>query len=48
MMSGALHKLSARQVETASEPKRYGDGGGLYLSVKSKTSKSPFENWLNG
>ncbi len=38
-MSGALHKLSARQVETASEPKRYGDGGGLYLSVKSKTSK---------
>jgi len=39
MMSGALHKLSARLVETASEPKLYGDGGGLYLSVNSKTSK---------
>lgn len=38
-MSGALHKLSARLVETASKPKRYGDGGGLYLSVNSKTSK---------
>ena len=38
-MSRALHKLSARFVETASKPKRYGDGGGLYLAVTSKSSK---------
>ena len=38
-MSRALHKLSARFVETASQPKRYGDGGGLYLVVTSKSSK---------
>ncbi|MBY0362236.1 MAG: tyrosine-type recombinase/integrase [Phreatobacter sp.] len=38
-MSRALHKLSARFVETASRPKRYSDGGGLYLAVTSKSSK---------
>lgn len=38
-MSRALHKLSARFVETASKPKRYSDGGGLYLAVTSKSSK---------
>lgn len=29
----ALNKLSARAVETLTEPKRHGDGGGLYLSI---------------
>ncbi|MER2606593.1 MAG: integrase arm-type DNA-binding domain-containing protein [Siculibacillus sp.] len=30
-MARQLHKLSARTVETLTEPGRYGDGGGLYL-----------------
>lgn len=32
-MARALHKLSARAVETATKPGRYSDGGGLYLAI---------------
>ena len=32
-MSRPLNKLSARAVKTLSEPKRHGDGGGLWLSI---------------
>ncbi|MDR6145578.1 hypothetical protein QE363_001371 [Sphingomonas sp. SORGH_AS870] len=32
-MGRAIHKLSARRVETVKEPGKYGDGGGLWLRV---------------
>ena len=32
-MARAIHKLTAREVETISEPGRHSDGGGLYLSI---------------
>ena len=32
-MARAIHKLSAREVETFSKPGRHSDGGGLYLSI---------------
>ncbi len=35
-----MSKLSARRVETLKEPGFYGDGDGLYLSVKPSGSKS--------
>jgi integrase len=38
----AIHRLSARRVETLHKPGRYADGDGLFLSVKSPTSRS----WL--
>jgi integrase len=41
----AIHKLTARAVETRKRPGRYGDGGGLWLQVsrwKGKVNKS----WL--
>jgi hypothetical protein len=38
----AIHRLSARFIETTTTPGRYLDGRGLFLSVRSATSKS----WL--
>ena len=35
-----MSKLSARRVETVKEPGFYGDGDGLYLSVKPSGAKS--------
>ena len=32
-MARALHKLTARSVASLKEPRRHGDGGGLYLSI---------------
>ena len=37
-----LNKLSAKQVETAKKPGRYGDGGGLYLEI----SPSHVKAWI--
>ena len=34
-MAKKLHKLSARKVETLTEPGMHGDGGGLYLRISS-------------
>ncbi len=46
-MSRALHKLSARFVETASKPKRYNsDGGGLYLAVTSQELEALGLSWF--
>lgn len=38
-MSRPLHKLSPRRVTTLSAPGWYGDGGGLYLRIKTDGSK---------
>src|SRR6266513_3076540 len=35
MAKRQLHKLSARQAETITEPGRHGDGGGLYLVIET-------------
>ena len=35
-MARAIHKFTARQAETISEPGRHGDGGGLYLSISAE------------
>src|SRR5262245_30541270 len=35
MAKRQLHKLSAREAETISEPGRHGDGGGLYLAIET-------------
>ncbi|WP_368407124.1 Arm DNA-binding domain-containing protein [Asticcacaulis aquaticus] len=40
MAAHTLNRLKARFVESVKEPGRYSDGGGLYLLVKSATSKS--------
>ncbi len=34
-MARALHKLTARSVASLKEPRRHGDGGGLYLSISN-------------
>lgn len=39
-MPGKLNRLTARQVDTISEPGRHADGGGLYLRVRPGGSKS--------
>ena len=39
-MARSINILSARKVETLIKPGLHGDGGGLYLQVKSKTAKS--------
>jgi hypothetical protein len=31
-----MNKLAARQVASATEPGRYGDGGGLYLVISPR------------
>ncbi len=41
-MARALHKLTARTVATLKEPRRHGDGGGLYLSI----SKDGRRRWI--
>lgn len=41
-MTRALHKLTARAVATLKEPRRHGDGGGLYLSI----SKDGRRRWI--
>ncbi len=41
-MGRALHKLTAREVETISKPGRHSDGGGLYLVV----SKEGHRKWV--
>jgi len=41
-MGRALHKLTAREVETISKPGRHSDGGGLYLVV----SKAGHRKWV--
>ncbi len=41
-MAQQLHKLTDRKVKALSEPKRYNDGGGLYLQI----SKSGGKSWL--
>ncbi|MDR6113305.1 MULTISPECIES: phage integrase central domain-containing protein [unclassified Sphingomonas] len=38
-MGRAIHKLSARRVETVKEPGKYGDGGGLWLRVGKDGSR---------
>jgi len=40
LLEDGMSKLSARRVETLKEPGFYGDGDGLYLSVKPTGSKS--------
>lgn len=40
-----LHKLTARQVETAKRPGRYSDGGDLYLKVRRGGSKQWVMMW---
>jgi Arm DNA-binding domain len=40
LLEDGMSKLSARRVETLREPGLYGDGDGLYLSVKPTGSKS--------
>jgi len=35
MAGRQLHKLSARKAETATEPGRHSDGGGLYLTIET-------------
>ena len=40
LLEDGMTKLSARRVETLKEPGFYGDGDGLYLSVKSSGAKS--------
>lgn len=39
-MAGGIEKLSAMKVTRLSKPGYYGDGGGLYLQVSVKSSKS--------
>jgi Arm DNA-binding domain len=39
-MSRAVHRLSAKTVESAKRPGYYCDGGGLYLQVSATLSKS--------
>lgn len=39
-MSGAIHKLTARTVETIAETGRHADGGNLYLNVTKAGGKS--------
>ena len=39
-MAGGIEKLSALKVTRVSTPGYYGDGGGLYLQVSAKGSKS--------
>lgn len=39
-MSRSIHKLKARRLETLSTPGWYGDGGGLWLRIKTNGSKS--------
>lgn len=38
-MARSINKLSARTVETATEPRRYSDGGNLYLSISPNGGK---------
>ncbi|WP_442896017.1 integrase arm-type DNA-binding domain-containing protein [Bradyrhizobium sp. AZCC 2289] len=35
MAKRQLHKLSAREAETITEPGRHSDGGGLYLAIET-------------
>ena len=35
MAKRQLHKFSAREAETITEPGRHGDGGGLYLVIET-------------
>ena len=39
-MAGKLNHLTARQVDTISEPGRHADGGGLYLRVRAGGSRT--------
>jgi integrase len=39
-MSRAVHRLSAKAIEKAKEPGDYCDGGGLYLQISARESKS--------
>ena len=39
-MARSINILSARKVETLTKPGLHGDGGGLYLQIKSKTASS--------
>lgn len=39
-MAREIHRLTARQVQTAKRPGRYADGGGLYLRVAASGSKA--------
>jgi hypothetical protein len=41
-MARAIHKLTARRVETLIEPGRHSDGGGLYLSI----SREGWRRWV--
>lgn len=38
-MAGTLNRLTVRQVQTAVEPGRYADGGGLYLKIRPGGSR---------
>lgn len=38
-MAGTLNRLTVRQVQTANEPGRYADGGGLYLKIRPGGSR---------
>lgn len=45
-MSRTIHKLKVRRLETLSTPGWYGDGGGLWLRIKSSGSKSWKFVWI--
>ncbi|QCK87236.1 DUF4102 domain-containing protein [Phreatobacter aquaticus] len=45
-MASQVNKLSARRVETLTEPGRHSDGGGLYLAVSDTGAKSWVFAWV--
>jgi len=47
-MSRQIHKLSAKQVDSLSEPGRYGDGGNLSLRVKDGSKTWSFTYQVDG
>ncbi|MBL8577718.1 MAG: integrase arm-type DNA-binding domain-containing protein [Mesorhizobium sp.] len=47
-MARPLNKLSDMQVKSVKKPRRYGDGGGLYLNVSVSGSKAWVFLWTRG
>lgn len=45
-MAKGINRLTARAVATAAKPGRYADGGGLYLQVRIRGSKTVERLWL--
>jgi integrase len=42
----AIHKLSARKVDSANKPGLHGDGGGLYLQVTRRLDGEVSKSWI--